>query len=98
MPDPFRLGELRGVERARIGCGSRSGRSGGSARRQLAGNPALTQRRQDGGMKRLLSRLLMLILCPGWDGIARPIPDSEHVRMQLEDPGYQSSRPENGFF
>lgn len=49
-------------------------------------------------MKRLLSRLVMLILCPGWDGVASPISESEHARMQLEEPGYQSSRLENGFF
>jgi hypothetical protein len=49
-------------------------------------------------MKRLLSRLIDLIRRPATEADLLPMTDYEYVRMQLENPGYQSARPENGFF
>jgi len=49
-------------------------------------------------MKWLLSRLIDLTFRPATEADLLPMSDYEYVRMQLENPGYQSARPENGFF
>lgn len=49
-------------------------------------------------MKRLLSCLMALVRRPATDADLLPMSDSEYVRMQLENPGYESARLENGFF
>ncbi len=49
-------------------------------------------------MKWLLSRLIDMIFPPATEADLLPMTDDEYVRMQLENPGYQSVRPENGFF